>query len=367
MRSGETAKTAVVSFDSGRAASRRIAGVAAAGRIVRELAEAGFSETCLLLPPGERLTRTALDDIERCAGSMSIVIAAGTPAADLPALPEPGVLRLQGDRLIPARLLSNATAGEVDLLDPAIIRLDAPGASAGILRSAGKAGDGPVSRWLNRPVSRRISALLLRVPALRPGHATAVTALLAALMFGALIAGGAPGLIAGALLYQAASIFDGVDGEMARATFRCSPAGAVIDATVDVATNFLFIIGLAVNLAGSGHQEAIGLAAWGFTLFVLGLAIIAWRSLRSDGPFSLDLVKYDYRNRFAGRWIPAIMKFWTVVTSRDFYALASMVLILAGLPMVILYCFAPVTTGWILFVIGAPRTEPASALASRRA
>ena len=366
MGRGQAAKTALVNFDGARAASLRIAGVAAVSRIVRELAEAGFAETRLLLPPGDRLSAAAVEDVERLAGSMRIENMVGTATQWLAAYPEEVVLQHAGSRLVPARLLSGEMAGEADALDPAIIRLDAPGASAEILRRTGKDGDGPVSRWLNRPVSRRISALLLHVPALRPIHATAGTALLAGLMFAALMAGGAPGLIAGALLYQAASIFDGVDGEVARATFRCSPAGAVFDTVVDVATNLLFIIGLTMNLGWSGHQNAFGLAAWGFTMFVLGLSMIAWRSLRSEGPFSLDLVKYDYLNRLPGRMWPAVLRFFTIITSRDFYALASMLLILAGLPMVILYSFGPVTTGWILVVIAGGRTMTASSLASRR-
>ena len=343
MGSGQGAKAASVTFESGRCASRRIAGVAAAARIVRELAEAGFAEAWLLLPEGERLSASAHEDIGRLAGSMKVEIGP-CPSARL----SNGLLKLEGNRLVPAWLLLD---GEVDASNPAIVDLDADDASSEILRRTGKTGDGPVSRWLNRPVSRRISGLLLQIPGLHPNHASAGTALLAALMFAALILGGAVGLIAGAVLFQAASIFDGVDGEMARAGFRSSPAGAVIDTVVDVATNFLFISGLAFNLAWSGHDDAMSFYTWGFSMFVLGLAMIAWRSWRSEGPFSLDLVKGDYRNRFGGRLIPTFIRFSTVITSRDFYALASMVLILAGWPMFILYSFAPVTTVWILFVI----------------
>ena len=43
---------AVVVFASARQADRRIAGVSAAARIVRELAEAGFTESWLELPVG---------------------------------------------------------------------------------------------------------------------------------------------------------------------------------------------------------------------------------------------------------------------------------------------------------------------------
>jgi len=363
MSAGQAAKTAVVNFDSARAASRRVAGVAAAGRIVRELADAGFAETRLLLPAGERLSAAAAEDVDRLAGSMRIEMTADTPARV--ATEEQDILHLQGNRIVPASLLPGPKDNEADAFEPAIIRLDSPGASAEILRRTVKAADGPVSRWLNRPVSRRISALLLLARGVRPVHATAVTAALAALMIVALMSGGTMGLIAGGLLYQAASMFDGVDGEIARATFRSSPAGAVLDTVVDVATNFLFITGLAVNLSWSGHQHALPLFAWGFSMFALGLGMIAWRSSRSEGPFSLDLVKFDYLNRLPGRLMPAVLRFFTIITSRDFYALASMVLILAGIPMVILYSFAPVTTGWILVVIAGGRTV-APDLAPRR-
>src|SRR4030095_14373403 len=53
-----------------------------------------------------------------------------------------------------------------------------------ILKATGKTSAGPVSRWLNRPVSQRISALLLFLfPGIRPIHATIGTALLAIVMF----------------------------------------------------------------------------------------------------------------------------------------------------------------------------------------
>mgnify|MGYP003575214086 FL=1 len=227
--------------------------------------------------------------------------------------------------------------------------------AAQVLRATGKASDGPVSRWLNRPLSRRISALLLLVPGIRPTHATVGTAVLALAMFAALVGAGAPGLIAGALLYQAASIFDGVDGEIARATFRSSRSGAVLDSAVDVATNFGFIAGLTLNLAQRGEEMATALSAWGFVLFAAGLALIAWRAARAHGPFSLDLVKHQYRRRFPGAAAGALIRFLTIVSSRDFFALLFALLVVAGLPLAVLWLFAAAATTWILFVLGSIR------------
>ena len=318
---GASPKGAMIVFTSAASANRRVAGVAAAARSVRDLAEGGFEQVWLILPPGDRLNAAAEADVERLAGGMKVVVATEDGAA-------------------------NAAAHCVRLTD------DTP-RPAEILRHTAKAGDGPVSRWLNRPISRRLSALLLRLPGFRPVHATAGTALLAALMFAALILGGAQGLIAGAILFHVASVFDGVDGEVARATFRTSPAGAVFDTVVDVATNLLFILGLTANVAAAGEEWALPLAGWGFTLFVLGLAIIAWRSARLAGPFNLDLIKRHYRDRFGGRLVPAVIRFFTIVSSRDFYALLFMLLVLAGLPMAVLYLFAAAATVWILFVLGS--------------
>jgi phosphatidylglycerophosphate synthase len=173
-----------------------------------------------------------------------------------------------------------------------------------------------------------------------------------------LLSGGEGGLIAGAILYQLASILDGVDGEMARATFRVSRSGAAIDTVVDAATNILFVLGVTINLGSTGNRFVVALALWGFMLFLVGLAAIAWRASRGQGPFSLDMVKHHYARRFPGRLIPWLIDMLTIVSSRDFYALLFMMLILAGLPEVVLYLFSAAATVWILFVVNSLRRPP---------
>jgi CDP-L-myo-inositol myo-inositolphosphotransferase len=68
------------------------------------------------------------------------------------------------------------------------------------------------------------------------------------------------GLIAGGLLFMPL-VFDGVDGEIARATFRSSPAGAALDTGVDMATNLAFMLGVTINLGLSEGREACWSAA----------------------------------------------------------------------------------------------------------
>lgn len=324
-------QSAVVVFASARAAGRRIAGVPAVARIVRELSEAGFATAWIDLPAGAPID----DDVARLAGSMEVRFGR----------PEAPTLELSGSRLVSASALRALATGESAPLDDAL-DLTRRDAAARILRQTGKASDGPVSRWLNRPVSRRLSALLLHIPGVRPVHATAGTALLALTMFAALVLGGPLGAIAGGLLFHAASIFDGVDGEVARATFRSSPAGAALDSAVDTATTLLFVAGLAINLG----EHAFVVAGWGLGLFLLGIALLARRAARAGATLNLDSLKRHYRHRFSGS---RLMAFFTVVSSRDFFALLFALLILAGLPMAPLYIFAAAASVWILFVAGA--------------
>ena len=86
-------------------------------------------------------------------------------------------------------------------------------------RSLVKAEDGPVSRSLNRPLSTRISMLLAR--ARLPPDLVTWLAFALGLVAGLLLASGQGR--AGALVTHAASVLDGVDGELARLQLRASP------------------------------------------------------------------------------------------------------------------------------------------------
>jgi phosphatidylglycerophosphate synthase len=144
-----------------------------------------------------------------------------------------------------------ATAdGAMDLSTPAARRR----AAWAIVRRTAKASDGWVSRHFNRPISRLLSIVMLSL-GLRAWHASLVT-----LLFGlaAAVIAASPGYAAFALvgvMFHAASVLDGVDGEMARATLTESEAGARIDTLVDQATYVACFVGLAIGWvreAGAG-------------------------------------------------------------------------------------------------------------------
>lgn len=341
MSDGPARLSAAVEFGTPRQAQRPVAGIPVAARILRELGRAGFTDAWIRISSGAAIDPRVLAEIDRLAPDVRVHLEA--PPASVAAA------RFPADRLIAAEAIPDFLAGG----PYRFTRLDTRGATAEILRHAGKDGDGIVSSWLNRPISRRLSALLLRLPGIRPLHATLGTAAIAAAMFAALVFGGSAGLVAGALLFHGASVFDGVDGEVARATFRTSRAGAALDSAVDAATNVAAMLGLAINLASRGQPEALALVAWGLALLLLGWAMIGRRSVRETGSVSFEVVKQRYRDRFTAPFAARLIALATLATSRDFCALVYLVLVLAGIPIAGLYLFAVVTPVWILFVAAA--------------
>ncbi|MFB0610774.1 CDP-alcohol phosphatidyltransferase family protein [Aurantiacibacter poecillastricola] len=228
-----------------------------------------------------------------------------------------------------------------------------------IVKATGKPGDGIVSRTINRPVSQAISRAVLRWPGMRPGHATLAAALIGAVMFASLVLGGNGGLIAGALLFQLASIVDGVDGEIARATFRTSKRGAMLDSLTDAATNLGFIGGVAINLFLSGEREAAVAGAAGCALLALGSAILGMQARSAGDKFTFDALKHRMQER------PSRLRqvlIW--ITMRDFYALAACIGILAGAAVAVIWCFAVVAAGWFAVLCWFLVTKPGARTSS---
>jgi choline kinase/phosphatidylglycerophosphate synthase len=128
-----------------------------------------------------------------------------------------------------------------------------------VRRSLVKREDGPVSRYLNRPVSTRVSMILAPLR-LSPDAVSVVVAVLGILA--AVLLGRGDGL-AGGLLAQAVSVLDGVDGELARLQVRAGPRGALLDGVLDRAVDAALVVGLGVWAldAGTPARTAVALVA----------------------------------------------------------------------------------------------------------
>lgn len=322
-----------VAFASEAAANYPVAGVPAAARAAAAIARAGAAHCTIAVAGGWTPSNWCRAEWERLAGDMAIV------SADLAQVTSNDVSR--GENLVSGdfRHVQYRANDESE----AIAELRRAGGE--ILRATGKPADGIVSRYFNRPISRAISAQALRIPGVTPFHATLGTAAFGLAMAGALFLGGHAGLLAGAVLFQAASIFDGVDGEIARATWRSSASGAKLDSLVDAATNLAFILGVAFNLWQQGDPTAglVGLCV--FVVMGTGLFLVGQMAKRKGGDFTFDAMKSKL-----GQARSRTMRMLTYIAMRDFYAAGSAVLVLLGFGREMLITFLLVALVWLALV-----------------
>ncbi len=335
--------TALLVFADPAWARQLVAGLPAAARAVRTAVGGGYSHIVITAPGPWQPDPLLRAEAERLAEGAAVEFMAEAQA--IAAYPD--AQALSGVALVGGTMPAEGAAAS--LTDIASLRGAGESLSVverRIVRETAKAGDGIVSRHINRPISQAISRRLLRLAWIRPVHATWGTALLAVAMVAALLLGTRGGLIAGALLFQAASIFDGVDGEIARATFRSTPQGARLDSLIDAATNFACIGGVAWNLQLQGITDAALAGAAGLAMLVTGLTVIGLRSRHGKEGLTFNAVKVHFSQRRS-----RVMEWLTWLTMRDFFAFAGAVLILAGLASFALYAFAIVAAGWLVVVI----------------
>src|ERR1044071_1331779 len=110
-----------------------------------------------------------------------------------------------------------------------------------------KPQDGFVSRFLNRPISRRITALLLRFP-IRPNGWTLSIFVLPLIAGAFLVRGDYVSVVIGAAIFQVFSILDGCDGEIARAKNLESKFGERLDYFCDFAASLVYVLALGWGL-----------------------------------------------------------------------------------------------------------------------
>lgn len=324
-----------------------MAGLPAGARALRTLAQAGCGDALLAVreawEPGDLLRA---ETSRLCAG-MTIGFGRLDEALQQQRTAYVGELLVDGSLLPEAASQASLSAAE----SGSLLRQ----AGRRIIRDTAKAGDGIVSRNLNRPISQTLTRLLLTwFPSIRPLHATCGTGVLAVIMTLVLLSCSPGGLVWGALLFQTASIFDGVDGEIARATFRSSPRGAAIDSLIDALTNLAFVAGVSWNLHCQGQERAGGAGAVGLVMMAIGLWLLGRRGRKDGRGMTFNAVKDRLNQR------PSRIKQWlTWLTMRDFYALAGAILIAAGFAAFAVYSFALVAAGWLVVVVAVMLREPA--------
>jgi len=217
------------------------------------------------------------------------------------------------------------------ITEPQFTGYDSQAVTMAILHASLKPTEGWVGRHINRPISFRISALLMRM-GVGPDPVTWFTLALAVIMALVLAHGGAGWLAAGGLLYQAVSVIDCIDGDIARATYRFSRRGALLDTACDMVANFGFYLGLTTGVVrtyGSHHMTvAIALVA----TIVSGVAAMSLLLRLGPRRGSFDVLRAALTIRLHDRpRLQAATLAFEKFFKRDFYVLLACVLCLSGL------------------------------------
>jgi phosphatidylglycerophosphate synthase len=234
-----------------------------------------------------------------------------------------------------------------------------------LLRGSNKSRDGFVSRYLNRPVSRAISRVLLKT-SITPNLWTWLITIFPLIGFLLLIRGDYFGFVTGALLFHVHSILDGCDGEIARAKYLDSEKGPGVDAFGDLIALLLFSIGLGFGLFRSPQQNAVG--QWVFlTEGLVASLFIALRlvpdhvlDLLHRGPAAVVFTKDDERlRRSGGRFFgDRLTSLGFELTKRDVAFFIFLIVIALGLARWILHLlFIYALATWILSWHGRARRE----------
>jgi phosphatidylglycerophosphate synthase len=134
-----------------------------------------------------------------------------------------------------------------------------------LLDSAVKASDGFFTTFFVSPYSRYIARWAAR-RGLTPNQVTTASMAIGVLAAAAFATGSRPGLVAGAVLLQAAFTADCVDGQLARYTRTFSKFGAWLDSIFDRAKEYVVFAGLAIGASRGFGDDVWALAVAAMTL-----------------------------------------------------------------------------------------------------
>jgi CDP-L-myo-inositol myo-inositolphosphotransferase len=192
-----------------------------------------------------------------------------------------------------------------------------------LMRDQGcKTRDGPVSRYLNRPVSRWLSRYLVRT-AVTPNQVSLASWVLSCVAAGLMVVGGYPALAAGGALAQLASIVDGCDGEIARLKHSQSEFGGWFDAVLDRYADAILLFGLMwheFSATGTELSVVLGFAA------IMGSFLNSYTADKYDGLMTQRLRGAPYFR--LGRDVRVFLIFLGAILNQPLFTLGVVALVM---------------------------------------
>ncbi len=174
-----------------------------------------------------------------------------------------------------AKAISSSNSFWIDVDDPAAFKR----AEKALLdRLRDKLTDGPVSRYLNRPISVMFSRHLVKLD-ITPNQISLFLFLCSLVATGLFMMGGYIFLLIGGVLAQFASIVDGCDGEVARLKYQGSDFGGWFDAVLDRYADAFLLFGLTWHLLA---REANGWVLFTGFMAIIGSFMLSYTADKYD-------------------------------------------------------------------------------------
>ncbi len=215
----------------------------------------------------------------------------------------------------------------------------AKAAERALLLSLRKPIDGFVSTHLNRYVSLFCTRYLVKT-GLPPNFFTFIFMMigLGAAVF-ATQAEYAWSLVMAGLLFQAQSILDGCDGEMARLTYQFSRRGQWLDSIGDDLTNYSVCFGLAIGQARVLDQPILYWLGGGVLALQVVTSLILYRRMLLLGTGDLLAIPDMVRTERPQGAMGVISDVISILLKRDTFIFLLALLIIAQQPALAFYCY----------------------------
>jgi len=242
-------------------------------------------------------------------------------------------------RTLPEALADLASRGTVRAADigdglwhPARTPFESKRAEKALVRSLRKSVDGVIARFINRRFSLAATSVLMHFP-VRPNHVTAFSLLVSitAAVTAAMATAASPlWLIVGAVLWQLASMLDGIDGELARLKFAESKFGEWFDTLTDDIGKFIFFLGSGYGFAAvSGQIVWLQIAALAVAI-QMALSLSLYRKLLRTGSGSHYALAWDVSPTH-DKLLMRLYSRIEFLSRRDYYVFAWLVMAVSGL------------------------------------
>jgi phosphatidylglycerophosphate synthase len=333
----ETPVLIVATHEEAAGATRKVAGLSVLDRAIKQVRRLGHrpviaGDGTIFAPVGVEVQtvagRGAIEDLRRTLGAATIAADVVRPSnRDLT-----GGVRVVDD---------DSRARAEDAIFAELLRGDL----------------GFVARYLNKPVSFRITRYLLCHLPFTPNQVTLGAAAIG-LCGCALIATGQRWLVVlGFFLAHFQSVLDGCDGELARVRFQQSAIGEWLDTIVDDGLNLALVASMGVGLGRAYGSTLPPMVGFLTCAMLLTYNAVAYRELVRQGEGGEVLkVRWwflrgaDVKELVGKKGSPA-MRFLTTVARRDFFVLVWFVLALVGLfPVVLVYAMLVVIPSFVVAI-----------------